>query len=154
MAQASTLIFVYGTCLPGEQWHGALVDAVTLGAAKTDARYELYDLGTFPAMVEAGTCAVHGELYEVGPALLATLDALEGHPIFLQRTAVVLSDGRTAQAWVLPPGRPTHGARRISTGMWLQRRTPRPPSDTAAPAPKATSKAADASLDAKRKATA
>lgn len=96
-----TRVFVYGTLLAGEPNHGLLAGATALGSARTVPGYRLQDLGPFPAMVEAGSGAVVGELYEVSAATLAALDRLEGVPDLYRRVAVKLSSGEVAQTYVM-----------------------------------------------------
>lgn len=70
------LVFVYGTLMQGMRNHVYLEKAKFLGAAQTKPEYELLYNGSIPA-VKAGHEAVHGELYEVDDATLASLDVLE-----------------------------------------------------------------------------
>lgn len=115
-----TRVFVYGTLLAGESNHRLLANAELVGAAVTKPVFALADLGAFPAMVEGGTSAVHGEVYEVDRPTLARLDVLEGHLRFYRRRQVVLADGTTAETYVLSPeqaaGRPI-----IRSGDWRAR---------------------------------
>lgn len=124
---AHRLVFVYGTLLPGETWHAALAGAIHLGSARTLPVFELLDLGPFPGLVHGGLTAVEGELYLVDDPLLATLDALEGHPEFYRRTTIDLEDGREAFAYLLSPQRRLPGLRAIANGNWKNRKEiPRP----------------------------
>ena len=70
------LFFAYGTLKRGQCREHVLRAAKFLGSAQTAPRWRLLDLGSYPGLV-AGSLAVHGELYEISPSLLPTLDAIE-----------------------------------------------------------------------------
>lgn len=114
-------VFVYGTLLRGEPNHRFLARASWVGPARTQAEFELVDLGRFPAMVSPGRIAIVGELYDADESTLSKLDALEGHPHFYGRTEIVLEGGHRAQAYLLPEEQ-ARGARRITSGDWRLRR--------------------------------
>jgi gamma-glutamylcyclotransferase (GGCT)/AIG2-like uncharacterized protein YtfP len=85
------LLFVYGTLKRGFCREVFLAGQRYLGAASTTAEYRLYDLGSFPGMVEAGAggVAIIGELYEIDDACLRLLDQEEGVDDGLYRRAEV-----------------------------------------------------------------
>jgi gamma-glutamylaminecyclotransferase len=112
----AVLIFVYGTLLRGESNHPELSDAAFVRSARTEARYELVDLGGYPALLEDGQTAVSGEIYDVNSALLARLDRFEEVPELYERKPIALVDGRI-EAYVLPRDR-ADGAPRIVDGDW------------------------------------
>ena len=87
------ILFVYGTLLSGEANHRLMAAAEPRGAACTGPAFELFDMGSFPALVAGGATAVAGELYLVHPPLLAELDAFEGHPHLYTRASVLLREG-------------------------------------------------------------
>ena len=120
MVSGNVNVFVYGTLLRGEINHAELEGARFLREARTEPAFELVDLGEYPAMVCGGATAVHGELYAVPPALLAALDAFEGHPAFYRRSRIRLDDGRWAEAYVLPP-QLGEGKPRLAGGSWRAR---------------------------------
>lgn len=94
-------------------------EARYLGEAVTAPQYTLLDLGSFPGMIQGGTTAVHGELYEVGPELLARLDRHEGVPKFYVRTTIPLSTGHSADGYLLiDEGRIICGTP-LPSGAWL-----------------------------------
>ena len=117
---ATTEVFVYGTLLRGEPNHRLLDRARFVQEARTEPRFELVDLGPFPAMVAGGAGAVVGEVYAVDRRALADLDRLEGHPRFYRRTAVRLEDGAVAEAYVMPSAHLV-GRHRIASGDWRRR---------------------------------
>jgi gamma-glutamylcyclotransferase (GGCT)/AIG2-like uncharacterized protein YtfP len=81
LQRMATNIFVYGTLMRGDCRHGALAGQKFLGDAKTAPRYRMYDVGTYPALVEsADGLSIEGELWSVDDACLARLDDVEGVP--------------------------------------------------------------------------
>lgn len=112
-------VFVYGTLMRGEQHHAQIQDQRFVGEARTLPRYELIDLGSFPALVEGGATAVAGELYEVSFQVLAELDRLEGHPALYRRWLVALDDGMEAEAYFMP--REHASGLAIVSGDWRSR---------------------------------
>ncbi len=118
-----TRVFVYGTLLSGEPNHRLLVGAKArfVAEARTKPRFELRDLGAYPAMVDGGAQAIAGEVYEVDEATLLALDQLEGHPRFYQRTRIDLEDGASAEAYLLRPDQ-AEGRPMIDSGNWRVRR--------------------------------
>jgi gamma-glutamylcyclotransferase (GGCT)/AIG2-like uncharacterized protein YtfP len=77
----ATNLFVYGTLMRGDCRHGALAGQQFLGEATTVPRYRMYDVGTYPALVESPHgLAIEGELWSIDDACLARLDEVEGMP--------------------------------------------------------------------------
>ena len=74
---ARHVVFVYGTLKRGHVRHFALAGQRFLGEAKTLPRYRMVNLGSYPAIVEPGSFAISGELWEVDVACLALLDEIE-----------------------------------------------------------------------------
>ena len=72
-------LFVYGTLQSGKRNHRAyLAGQRSLGPARTPPRYRLYDLGSYPGLVECDDgVSVEGELWDVDEACLARVDVLE-----------------------------------------------------------------------------
>lgn len=97
----STILFVYGTLKRGQRNHGLMREARYLGEAVTAPLYTLLDLGSFPGMIPGGSTAVHGELYEVGPKLLALLDRHEGVPRLYNRIGIQLENRDSVDGYVL-----------------------------------------------------
>lgn len=112
-------LFAYGTLRHGEPGHALLGGAPLLGVAATAPAFTLVDMGEYPAIVEGGSTAVIGELYEVDPALLVELDRYEDVPELYLRVERAVA-GVPALIYVLRPeharGRPV-----IASGDWLRR---------------------------------
>ena len=72
-------LFVYGTLKSGGTANYRLASARLVGPAVTAPKYRLYDMGWHPAMVrdEGHGLAVEGEVWDVGPEMLAELDEYE-----------------------------------------------------------------------------
>jgi gamma-glutamylcyclotransferase (GGCT)/AIG2-like uncharacterized protein YtfP len=115
-----TTVFVYGTLMNGERNHRVLAGAEHLGAARTVARFKMFDLGSYPGIIAGGRTSISGELYRVDAATLAKVDRLEGHPDIYRRTPIELEGGGSAEAYVL---RTTEGRRvtEIPSGNWRER---------------------------------
>ncbi len=117
---AAMRLFVYGSLMRGEPNHRLLDRARFLGPATTAPRFELADLGPYPALVGGGETAVAGELYAVGPQTLARLDRFEHHPFFYRRATIPLADGSPAEAYLMPSPA-VAGYPVIASGDWRRR---------------------------------
>jgi gamma-glutamylaminecyclotransferase len=95
-------LFVYGTLMRGEHHHDVMVGAEFIAEAETLPAYELVLIDYFPAMLEGGSTRVRGELYRVDRATLARLDALEEVPHYYVRASIALSDGQSAETYLMP----------------------------------------------------
>jgi gamma-glutamylaminecyclotransferase len=125
-APPGVTLFVYGSLLSGESNHARLAGTRRIGTARTTADYDLVDLGHYPALLEAGATAVHGELYEVDLSTLAILDEFEGHPSLYRRTTLRLEGGAHAEGYVLEAKGLAHKDRIILDGDWRRHRATRP----------------------------
>ena len=115
---ALTILFVYGTLQRGQRNHHLMREARFLGEAVTEPQYTLLDLGSFPGMIAGGATAVQGELYEVGPELLARLDRHEGVPRFYVRALARVEENTCVESYFLvDPDRIQHGVV-IERGIW------------------------------------
>ncbi len=113
-------IFLYGTLRSGEAYAGEMHGLRYLGDAWTQPIYSLVDCGAWPAMVEDGTTAIYGELYEADAAQVEVLDRFEGVPHLYLQIQVALADGSTAVGYVMPANRVV-GKAVIPGGDWVRR---------------------------------
>jgi gamma-glutamylaminecyclotransferase len=95
-------VFVYGTLMRGEHHHDVIEASRFLGEAHTLPAYDFVLIDYFPALIQGGSRAIEGELYEVDAATLAALDALEEVPALYVRERITLADGRSAETYLLP----------------------------------------------------
>jgi gamma-glutamylcyclotransferase (GGCT)/AIG2-like uncharacterized protein YtfP len=116
-------LFVYDTLLGGQPDHHLLAGAEALGAANTEAAYQLVDLGAYPALVSEGSTSVAGELYYVDLETRARLDCHRQVPILFERATIRLADGTEAEAYVMSPNQ-VRGRRRLRHGDWRKRFAP------------------------------
>lgn len=112
------LVFVYGTLRRGQRNHYMLGSSAFLGLHVTDPCYTMLDLGTYPGVVGGGHYAITGELYQVTPTTLATLDELEDYP---QRYNRVVLPTEHSRAWIYLYRHQTGSERVIVGGDWLRR---------------------------------
>jgi gamma-glutamylcyclotransferase (GGCT)/AIG2-like uncharacterized protein YtfP len=117
----AALIFVYGTLRRGERNHAQMGRSRFVRSVATAPRYRLVDLGSYPALLEGGDMAVHGELYEVDDQHLPQLDAFEDVPSLYERRPLELEvPGLDALGYVMRPE--TAGeASPIASGDWCAR---------------------------------
>jgi gamma-glutamylcyclotransferase (GGCT)/AIG2-like uncharacterized protein YtfP len=126
------LVFFYGTLMtPFNRQGRARLDGHLRFAGRGSINAALFDLGIYPAAVPASDGKVWGELFEVVSqprVVLDALDEIEGHrpdipesSLYLRsKTAVTLSDGKTADAWTYFYNAPLGGAQRIASGDYLE----------------------------------
>jgi gamma-glutamylaminecyclotransferase len=112
-------VFVYGSLQRGEANHRMMADARFIARAHTRPAFDLFDLGSFPAMATNGRTAISGELYDLDDQVLERLDVFEGCPRLYQREFVALADGTHAEAYVMLRRVVGH-APRIAHGSWLR----------------------------------
>lgn len=131
MSEERLPFFVYGTLLPGQPnaflWEGAVIDQET--AVFPNA--SLYDMGSYPMLIEEGGAPVYGLVNHVAEAeydaVLARLDWLEDYdpaqpdlPGY-RRVAreVQMENGRSLRVWVYA-GQPAavRGLKSIPGGDW------------------------------------
>ena len=111
------LVFVYGTLMRGQGNARFLEGAEFVRPAETGPGFELFSMGSFPAMSRGGKASVKGELYLVDDDTLKVLDSLENHPRLYRREEIDLDDGGEAIAYLLDQAREMGGTP-IKSGNW------------------------------------
>lgn len=81
------LVFVYGTLRHGQSNHHLLERSEWIGNHATPPIYDLYDLGSYPAVIE-GHSVIYGEIYRVDDETLSQLDLLEEVPVTYRREQI------------------------------------------------------------------
>lgn len=121
-------VFVYGTLRKGEANAGLLKNAVCL-AEQAWTEGVLYDTGFgYPAMKQAATERVYGELYKVTEDELKRLDQLEGYSpggagnLFERKELTVRTDQGKTKALVYTAGNQDLLATKIPGGDWKEYR--------------------------------
>lgn len=84
-----TNIFVYGTLKKGECREHVLSGQTLLTLTQTAPLYTLYNLGSYPGLVEGGDTEVPGELWAIDDECLERLDEIEGVSYGLYRMGEV-----------------------------------------------------------------
>jgi len=75
----SQLVFVYGSLKRGYKLHYLLESQLSVGNAVTHPLYRLFDLGSYPGLIEwPEGLEIHGEIYQVDADCLTQLDEVEG----------------------------------------------------------------------------
>lgn len=109
---------MYGSLKRGFKLHEYLGDSDFIGNAITVPRYQLYDCGEYPAMVESGVDGnvVTGEVYDVKPETIAVLDEIEGVPekLYLPQTVQLQTPFESQAVLTYIYQQPVSGFRRIS----------------------------------------
>ena len=90
-------IFAYGSLKRGCHNHHYIEQADYLGEHSTDARYTLISLGDYPAVINHGNTAIHGEVYAVDDLTFKSIDELEDYPELYDRICIPTPFG---QAWM------------------------------------------------------
>ena len=95
-------VFVYGSLKRGYWNSTILMDSEFLFKATTvDSVYDMFDLGSFPAVVKDGDSKIEGEVYKIKGRTIQMLDALEGNGSFYNREEILVTDGnKEVSAWI------------------------------------------------------
>lgn len=117
-------LFVYGTLMQGEPGHGVLEGARFVGDARTQPRYTLVELGVHAGLLDEGSAAIAGELYELDRRGMLACDKHCDHPARFHRAPVELADGTRAYAYFVHADQ-ARARRRLHGGDWRARFAPR-----------------------------
>ncbi|MDN3608318.1 gamma-glutamylcyclotransferase family protein [Vibrio ostreicida] len=111
------LLFVYGTLRQGEIHHDYLAGTQCLGHFETPPHFSLYELGSYPAVVE-GHSSILGEVYLIDDETLSLIDKLEDVPVEYRREQIETSFGI---AWIYLYQDSSQLETMIASGDWCQR---------------------------------
>lgn len=78
-AKKPILVGVYGSLREGLTNHHILKQSPSVGDYLTEPKYTMYDLGSYPCIVEKGFTPIKLEIYSVTNAVLKDLHTLEGY---------------------------------------------------------------------------
>lgn len=121
------LVFVYGTLRRGGSNHFRMEGAEFITDGTVQGR--LYRIDWYPGLVlDPSGDEIHGEVYSVGPELLAALDVFEGlaagelkgSEYRRVESPVMRRDSCTLSAWVWEWVGITPESRRLTDGDWLK----------------------------------
>lgn len=124
MGGGQELVFVYGSLRQGASNHFRMEGAEPLGEAVITG--ELYRIDWYPGVIlsETGN-PVHGEVYRVGPELLARLDRFEGvrgreDDEYARVRVMARAEGRRRhEVWVYEYRGAVQDLPRLPGGDWL-----------------------------------
>lgn len=109
-------VFVYGTLKKGFGNHRLLENAKYVGEAETVFPvYTMFDIGSFPGVVQGGETMIKGEVYDVNDEEFANLDRLEGYPSMYTREEIDTTKGK---AWMYLWNYDTNNLGILTTGEW------------------------------------
>ncbi len=117
-------LFVYGTLMRGEPGHATLEKARFVELARTEARYTLVELGVHAGLLDAGSTAVVGEVYELDRHAMLACDKHCDHPARFRRDWIDLAGGTRAYAYFVHSDQ-ARARRRLHGGDWRARFAPR-----------------------------
>jgi gamma-glutamylcyclotransferase (GGCT)/AIG2-like uncharacterized protein YtfP len=94
-------VFVYGTLKQGNSLRGlnrwGTAATFISDAFTSEPKYNLWNLGAFPAVSTDGNLRIQGEVWEVTDEVFKDLDRIEGYPNFYNRIEVDTTHGK---AWM------------------------------------------------------
>jgi gamma-glutamylcyclotransferase (GGCT)/AIG2-like uncharacterized protein YtfP len=96
-ADASCLLFVYGSLKRGQANHHELAGARFIATARTAPNFALRELAGYPALVP-GERAIEGELFQISQSRLRALDEFEGDAY--ERRQIPIEDGSLVIAYL------------------------------------------------------
>lgn len=85
-ANSPILVGVYGSLREGLSNHKILGNSKLVGTFQTLPEFSMYDLGSYPAIINKGNTSISVEVYEVAEHTLEKLDCLEGYYSFNSAT--------------------------------------------------------------------
>ena len=110
-------VLVYGTLRQGESNHHLLSHSQFLGKVITQAQFQLFDLGPYPAAIK-GEQALVAEVYLVDDETMKQLDILEDYPHEYDRELINTPYGH---AWIYLYQNKSLLKKVLHSGDWCQR---------------------------------
>lgn len=99
--QKNVLLFVYGTLMSGFGNNILLRNEKLIGTGETVKQYAMYGSGIPFVNDTTEVSTIKGELYEVKPSSMPSLDGLEGHPNWYKRKEIpVTVNNQEYTAWL------------------------------------------------------
>lgn len=107
-------VIVYGTLKRGGRLHRNM-EAIHAHFIREDVleNYEMYNLGSFPAIIEKQGKEVKVEVYEIDKLGLNRLDRIEGYPYLYQR-----KETKHGLVYYMADSDAVYGAKLIEDGNW------------------------------------
>lgn len=115
-------VFVYGTLRKNNSAHQLIKQAPGLFVkeVRTAPKYHLYDVGSFPGMIEDASMpgkGILGEVWQIPEAAFKSLDRYECvNTGLFRRAEVELEDGSTASAYFF--SQDLENAFLVESGVW------------------------------------
>lgn len=115
-------LFIYGTLRRGKSAHNLIKKAPGkfIDECRTDPKYHLYDVGSFPGMIEIPHKqgqGVLGEVWEIPESGFADLDKYECvNSGLFRREEILLENGTKAFAYIFTSD--MRNIREIPDGIW------------------------------------
>jgi len=110
-------IGVYGTLKTGQRANSMLATGTFIGEFRTEIPFQMYDLGSFPALVKTEeNHPITLEVYEVNDEqTLKSLDRYEGFPSLYQKSTVQVKE---MDVTIYTMNSMRHGGELMESGNW------------------------------------
>lgn len=103
MSETRQFVFVYGTLKKGYGANYKLEKDDFVGEFISESRFRIFGSGFPMAILSTDGHPVRGEVYNIRPSTLVTLDAYEGYPHFYNRSQLIFKsvhDESRLAAWM------------------------------------------------------
>lgn len=112
------LLFIYGTLKRGHSNNHLLQNSQYQTETTTTPEYRLYDCGHYPALIKTphNGNKIKGEIWEIPPNTIKTLDTLEGTPWLYTRTEIQTETHHNVQGYLYCLD--TKHLKEIQNGEW------------------------------------
>lgn len=113
------LVAVYGSLRKKHHNHNYYLNnnqTEYLGTDKTEPKFTMYSLGSYPALTLSGTTSIVIEVYRITEDIEKDLDRLEGYPNYYSKTVIDTKWGK-AKMYVIPK---LSGYPIVNSGDWAK----------------------------------